>query len=331
MNLEKYWRVLANPAEIGNEWRFYRNGWFSSNFQGNLTLYDQDGKLFTDCDFEQIVALEDGCIAICEDCGNRWKVYNQQHEKVAIWNIPDTYILPNGLVYQETPEDETFIFPYGKEEQKVSLGYDIIDIVGRPENLFAYKQRSKHNIFIWRICKFENGKIELLRMPFNAENIFFFDNDSYAVFSKDNMMRVYNCSGHKIFACNVQKTRFVKVGSSYFWAYNGMRYRGIYSAEDGKLVRTCHDISHYFDNGAVATDNSLSFDDNSNQIITKIYNLQPFGKFGAFFMYRTQAYVIDTELTFDELRQRALSELQWAAKHDLNYARYLAQLMQLLC
>lgn len=330
MNLENYWRVLASPAKAGDEWRFYHNGWFSSIYQGDLTLYDPNGKLFTDCDYEQVVALDDGGIAVCEDRGNIWKAYNQHHEKVAVWNIPDTYILANGLVYQETPEDETFIFPYGKEEQKASLGYGAFHIVGGPGNLFAYKQRSKHNIFVWRICKFENGKIEVLRMPFGADNILFFENGSYAVFSKD-MVRINTLSNRQIFACNIKRARVAKIGSTYFWAYNGMRYKGVYSTEDGKLVRLGPDVRHYFDNGAVATNNSLSFDAGSDQVITKIYNLQPFGKSGAFFMYRAQAYVIDTDLSFGELRLKALSELQWALDHNLDYVNYLAQLIQLLC
>ncbi len=338
MDLEKYWRVLATEPEAFvflSHWDFYDNGWFSLYDGDYAMLYDECGNLFQSASFKSILTLTDGSVALCKEHrdGCQWSVYTKQKEKTASLDSDDIRIFSNGLALKETAQDETFIFHYKNAEQKVSLGFKVWNVVNGPDNLFAYEQGLKHNLSLWYICKFEDGKVIRLFEPFHAEKLFFFDNGSYAVHYKG-IVRVYNRFNQQIFACNEKKTTFVKVGDTYFLAYNGMRYKGVYSAENGKLVLAVSTVDYLFANGTVYDQKnrlSLSLGNGERFHFFDIYDFQPFGKSGAFFMYQDYPFVIDTDLPLQELRQKAVSELQRASEHDLAYARYLTQLILLLC
>ncbi len=327
MDLRNYWRVLARPGSENGNWEFYPNGWFSQNQDHKTTVYKENGCQFISGKISRIEVLPDGVVAIREDLNgeDEWTVYSK--ECVPILTLgSNVEVLNHGLLTYKTPQGETRAVTVGRPKESVSLGYQVTAVRDAPNGVFAFAQQIRGHTY-WRLCRIINGILVKNDLLSGVRDVFFFDNGSYAAFGKGDVVRVYNSNGQKIFACNRQNTTFVKVGGNYFVAYNGMRYKGVYSAEDGKLVSTNDNIEYYFANGAYyVPDDGLSFDGGKGYL-TKIYAADMFADSLAAFMYKDRRYVIDTAMTIEELRRLVLDELRILPEYETRYGAYLADLL----
>lgn len=327
MDLRNYWRVLANPDADSGDWNFYSNGWLSLKNGCKTTVYKANGCEFISGKISNIVTLANGFIAICEEISKKeeWTVYSEACVPVMILNR-EIKVLHNGLLVFTTPDGGTSVVSVDNPKESVFLGYQVRKVCDAPFGVFAYAKYVRGNIY-WYMGRIVNGKLVKKELLSGVHNLFFFENGSYATYGKGDMVWVYNRSGQKIFACNTKKTKFDKVGNNYFVAYNGMRYQGIYSAEDGKLVWSDNEVQHYFANGAFYIPNEgLSFD-NDKGFVRQIYDVVAFGGSLVAFMYRNQRYVIDTAMPVEKLRQIILSELCNLTEAESYYGAYLTSLL----
>lgn len=338
MNLEQYWRFFANQPLRSPRLKAYNNGWFSfRDGRVNILFNDKAERIFCGS-IRLFTPLPDGCFAISrKECGtSKWIIYRQNGDRVADYDTETMHPLANGFAVREMEDGTSILFNLFNENERFDLGYNVIDVIGMGE-LFIYGQTVRRDT-LYHICRIKDGKL-VKRTLNNVARPFFFASGSYALWehpknwgSSEGMFRVFNRFGQQIFASGLDNTLFkADISDNHFLVYNGMRYKGVYSAETGKLVFNTSNVDIYFDNGSYyVSRQGLTFGNGSGKISPDIYSLKKLGKSGAIFLYEEKAFVIDTDLSIPELRTKVQDELNHISDTDANYARYLSKLLTLL-
>lgn len=327
MAIKNYWRVLARPGNQEGDWNFYSNGWFSHTDGDITTVYKENGYEFISGKISNVIAMSNGYTAIRDEIGEKeeWTVYDKDCVPILTLGC-NVNVLRHGMLTYITAQGETRAVTVDKPKDSVSLGYQVTVVRDAPDGVFAYAEKIRNHTY-WYLCRLLNGMIVKRQRLSGVRDLFFFDNGSYAAFGKEGMVRVYNSRGQKIFACNQQKTTFCKVGGNYFVAHNGMRYQGVYSAEDGKLVYREDEVEYYFSSGAKYIPNQGLTFDGGKGFITKIHEVVPFTDTLAAFMYKNRWYVINTAMPIENLRRHILEELRALPEGIDFYGSYLANLL----
>lgn len=344
MDLETYRRILANAKATRMDWRVFDNGYLLLSKGNSATLYNDKAEVFVCGNIKNVVPLPDGFTAVLktEKKVLKWTIYRPNGEVFAQFGKEVTF-LPNGLAYYETKRLETILFFPLTEAEDINLGCGIVDVCGAG-NVVLYGQLVRRSTF-YHLCRIENGKIIDKRSFNNICRPFFFENGNFAAFDSSNnwfngsgMFRVYNRFGQQIFAANVDYALFkAKVGRNHFFVNNGKRYKGVYSAETGKLVLAENDVNTFLDNGAYVSGKGLILSDGNGKIDAPIYRVKQLGKSGVIFMYKGYIFVIDTDRHLSELYndvqyalERSLKKCPSDADYSADYPDYLLELSTIL-
>lgn len=326
MTLEKYWEILAGRSACSSKITFFDNGFLAVKTLQESILYDKNGWVFDIG--EKTLCCDNGTIATLPfEKTKDWFITNLKKEPVEqLSRICKVY--QNGY-YSYTLVGETFYSNYIR--QRFSLGYGVINIITGPNGAFAYQQKVRRYTY-WYMCQIKRGKLLKSDALVGVNNISFFANGSYVVYYNNGNIHVFNNRGEKIFACNSKQTSFCKVGRNAFCATNGKKYKGIYSAEDGKLVLENDAIYSYWDNGAfyLFEENLLYLPKSKCYLRLKdIHDYNSIGKSLFYFHHENRLFVIDTNLSVEELRKKVINALHKHSDND-TYSAYLANLLTLL-
>lgn len=337
MNLEKYWRVLSNPETVGCEWYAYDNGWLSY-FDGDFThVFTPEGKEFLNERIKEIVSFENGYGAVLwrEEDIYQWKVYaNDGHFLARCPHV--SRFLPNGLAVLQTPQGGTSLFNPLTNNGAVFLDEGQIDEIIGYGNHVIYGQKDKKDT-VYTLCEIKDDKIVKKQSLEKVRCPHFFANGNYSFYTgyenEDfpfGKFQIFNRAEQLIFSANLRAVSFSK---NHFLVYDSADYDGVYSAETGKRVYTGTDAITYFESGAYDLIlGGFMLAKGEWEITENIRNVTTLGSSGALFRHQIYTFVIDTDLSVAELRERAIKELNSIASNtgDILYARYLVYFLTLL-
>lgn len=330
MTLENYWKILAMQKACSAEFMFFDSGFLAVKaLHHPSVLYDNHGKVFKKGDFEKILYCDNGVIAALPfSKTEQWIIVNRKNELVD--RVPRCRELYRNGYHSYTINGETF-YCLNYMWQRISLGYGVGKIVVGPNGAFAYQQKVRRYTY-WYMCQIKQEKLIKSEALSGVSNIVFFANGSYVVYYQNKNIHVFNCRGEKIFACNSRQTSFRLVGRNTFCATNGKRYKGVYSAKDGKLVLENDAIYSYWENGAFyIPEECLLYLPKQQQYLRlpNIYAHFAVGESLLCFHFEDYLFVIDTNMSVKELRQKAINSLHKSSK-DETYCAYLTKLLGLL-
>lgn len=299
MNLENYWKILAKYSEEYKGFVFFNNGFIGVKNYFDFVLYDENGKVF-----------------VSGDNATNFCTPFQLYE--------------NGYLSYTLLDEEAIYDSLFEQSHPVSLGRNILTIVSGPNGLLAFQQRVRNYKF-WYLCELKDGELVKSESLSGVQNISFFANGSYVVYYNNKNIRVFNRRRHQIFSCNWEHTSFSKVGRNHFLAASGKKYKGIYSAYDGKLVLENRRIDLFWENGVYYVQEIGVYSPKQKDFfkLQEIYDEYVVGESLFCFNHRGGTFVIDTNLTLAELRKKAADELHKSSA-DEAYSAYLVRLLNLL-
>lgn len=329
MNLENYWKILAKYSKNDCEFVVLSKGAIGIKDRSKFVLYNENGEVSVSQDIKEILYFfDDYYMARLPRGENGWSVTDLNNKHV-IKLSEDVRLYKNG--YQSSVSlGETFYGMMFSKSHPVSLGFNILKIVTGPDGFFAYQQKVRRYTY-WHLCQMQAQKIVKSKPLAGAQDISFFANGSYIVYYKDQNIRVFNCRGLQIFSCNWKHTSFSKVGRNHFLAASGKKYKGIYSAYDGKLVLENRRIDLFWENGVYYVQEIGVYSPKQKDFfkLQEIYDEYVVGESLFCFNHRGGTFVIDTNLTLAELRKKAADELHKSSA-DEAYSAYLVRLLNLL-
>lgn len=329
MNLENYWKILAKYSKNDCEFVVLSKEVIGIKDRSKFVLYNENGEVSVSQDIKEILYFfDDYYMARLPRGENGWSVTDLNNKHV-IKLAEDVRLYKNG--YQSSVSlGETFYGMMFSKSHPVSLGFNILKIVTGPDGFFAYQQKVRCYTY-WHLCQMQAQKIVKSAPLSGVQDISFFANGSYILYYKDKNIRVFNCRGSQIFSCNWEHTYFRKVGRNHFLAASCKKYKGIYSAYDGKLVLEDRHIDIFWENGAYYIPETGLYLPKQKSFLRLqgIYDGDAVGESLFHFKHRDVTFVIDTNLTLAELRQKAADELHKSSADEV-YSAYLVHLLNLL-